>query len=236
MNSATPICAASSSTLDPSYKQNLAATVGLTGVSDAAFPTFTIPGYATLGNPAAVFRIQTPILDQQFLDSLSWSRGRHAFKFGAEYRAGANDEIRDRSSAGLFTISPLITSLPGVANTGNALASFLLGEVNAASVQVSDKIRTRAAYWAFYFQDDWRVDSDLTLNYGLRWEAELPRREVDNEMNSFDPIAINPVSGTPGVVTFAGVNGVPQRAFATDKNNFGPRFGFAYRIPGTKGT
>ena len=51
-------------------------------------------------------------------------------------------------------------------------------------------------------------------------------------MNSFDPPAINPVSGTPGVVTFAGVNGVPERAFATDTNNFGPRVGFAYRLPG----
>jgi Carboxypeptidase regulatory-like domain/TonB-dependent Receptor Plug Domain len=149
----------------PGFKENLAAAVGLMGVSDAAFPAFTIPGYATLGNPTAVFRFQTPIVDQQWLDSVSWSKGRHALKFGAEYRAGANDEIRDRSSAGNFTISPLMTSLPGVANTGNALASFLLGEVNSASVQVSDKIRTRAAYWAFYFQDDWRVNSDLTLNY-----------------------------------------------------------------------
>ena len=49
-------------------------------------------------------------------------------------------------------------------------------------------------------------------------------------MNSFDPIAINPVSGTPGVVTFAGVNGTPERAFATDLNNFGPRVGFAYQV------
>ena len=55
-------------------------------------------------------------------------------------------------------------------------------------------------------------------------------------MNSFDPTAINPVSGTPGVVTFAGVNGVPERAFATDTNNFGPRVGFAYRIPGKHDT
>ena len=70
----------------------------------------------------------------------------------------------------------------------------------------------------------------LTLNYGVRWEAELPRREVDNKMNSFDPLAINPVSGTPGVVTFAGVNGTPERAFATDWNNFGPRVGFAYQL------
>jgi hypothetical protein len=68
------------------------------------------------------------------------------------------------------------------------------------------------------------------LNYGLRWEAELPRREINNKMNSFDPLAINPVSGTPGVVTFAGKNGVSERAFATDTNNFGPRVGFAYQL------
>jgi hypothetical protein len=99
-------------------------------------------------------------------------------------------------------------------------------------VQVSDKIPSRAGYLAFYAQDDWRVSDRLTLNAGLRWEAELPREVVGNKMNSFDPTAINPVSGTPGVVTFAGVNGVPVRAFATDTNNFGPRVGFAYRMPG----
>jgi hypothetical protein len=220
----------------PGYKENLAAAIGLTGVSDAAFPAFTIPGYGTLGNPTAVFRFQTPIVDQQIQDSVAWTKGRHATKFGAEFRAGANDEIRDRGSAGNFTISPLITGLPGVSGTGNALASFLLGEVNAASILVSDKIRSRASYLAFFAQDDWRITNDLTLNFGLRWEAEFPRRTVDNTMNSFDPLAINPVSGTPGVVTFAGMNGTPERAFATDKNNFGPRFGFAYRVPGLKDT
>src|SRR5216684_4525525 len=49
-------------------------------------------------------------------------------------------------------------------------------------------------------------------------------------MNGFDPLAINPVSGTPGVVTFAGIDGTPERAFATDTNNFGPRAGFAYQL------
>jgi hypothetical protein len=220
----------------PGYGENLAGAIGLQGVSGAAFPAFTIPGYASLGNATAVFRFQTPILDRQILDSLSWNRGQHAWKFGMEFRAGANDEIRDRGSAGNFTISPLITDLPGVSGTGNALASFLLGEVSAASVQVSDKIPSRAGYLAFYAQDDWRVSSRLTLNAGLRWEAELPREVVGNKMNSFDPTAINPVSGTPGVVTFAGVNGVPVRAFATDTNNFGPRVGFAYRIPGRRET
>src|SRR5204862_4030413 len=112
-----------------------------------------IPGYATLGNPAAVYRFQTPIVDQQYLDSLSWSHGKHALKFGIEARFGANGEIRDRGSAGNFTLSPLITDQPGVAGTGNALASFLLGEVNARSIQASDKIPSRALYVALYVQD-----------------------------------------------------------------------------------
>jgi carboxypeptidase family protein len=213
----------------PGLGTNLAATIGLRGVTAQAFPAFTIPGYASLSS-ATVSRFQTPILDRQLLESLSWSKGRHAFKLGGEFRGGANDEIRDRGSSGSLTFTPLITSNLGAANTGNALASFMLGEVNGGSVQISDLIRSRASYWAFYVQDDWRVTSRLTLNYGLRWEAELPRHEVDNKMNSFDSLAINPVSGTPGVVTFAGRNGTPVRAFATDWNNFGPRVGFAYQL------
>src|SRR5450759_2280917 len=238
----------------PGFGDNFAAKIGLAGVSDAAFPAFTIPGYgvpagfvagnvtvpntgAALGNPSAVYRFQTPIVDRQVLESLSWFRGKHAWKFGAEYRAGANDEIRDRGSAGNFTISPLITDLPGFGSaSGNALASFLLGYVNAASIQVSDKIPSRASYMAFYAQDDWRVTGRLTINAGLRYEVEFPRYVVGNKMNSFDPSAINPVSGTPGVVTFAGRNGTPTRAFATDWNNAGPRLGFAWRIPGNRET
>jgi carboxypeptidase family protein len=212
----------------PGLGTNLAASIGLRGVSDQAFPAFIIPGYAGLSG-SAVARFQTPITDRQLLESLAWFPGKHAFKVGVELRAGANDEIRDRGSSGNLSFTPLITSNAGAPDTGNGLASFLLGEVNAAGVQVSDLIRTRAAYWALYAQDDWRVTDALTLNYGLRWEVELPRREIDNKMNSFDRLALNPVSNTPGVVTFAGSNGVPKRAFATDWNNFGPRFGFAYK-------
>ena len=230
----------------PGADGNFAAAIGLAGVSNAAFPAFTIPGYgisnaqtignsnAALGNATAVARFQTPILDQQILDSVSWQRGRHAIKFGGEYRWAGNDEIRDRSSAGNFTFSPLITGFNG--SGGNGLASFLLGQVNTAAIQVSDKIRSRASYMGLFIQDDWRITDRLTINAGLRWEVEFPRKEADNKMNSFDPLAINPVSGTPGVVTWAGVNGVPVRAFKTDFNNIGPRLGFAYRIPGKTDT
>jgi carboxypeptidase family protein/TonB-dependent receptor-like protein len=215
----------------PDLGTNLAGAIGLQGVTDQAFPSFTIPGYASLSS-AAVGRFQTPIVDTQILDSLTMTRGKHAYKFGGEFRAGANSEVRDRGSSGALTFSPLYTSGANLANSGNGLATFLLGAVNSGSVQISDQINTRAQYFALYAQDDWRVTDRLTVNYGLRYDVELPRREVNDKMNSFDPVAINPVSGTPGVVTFAAIS-APERAFATDWNNIGPRAGFAYQLGGS---
>src|SRR5206468_990493 len=127
----------------PGLDANFAGAIGLQGVTDQAFPAFTIPGYASLSS-AAVGRFQTPIVDTQILDSLSLTRGKHAYKFGGEFRAGANSEIRDRGSSGALTFSPLYTSGAGVANSGNGLATFLLGAVNSGSVQLSDQINTRA--------------------------------------------------------------------------------------------
>ena len=98
-----------------------------------------------------------------------------------------------------------------VPSGGAAFADFLLGNFNNSEGQVGAPIADfRSNYFALYAQDSWRLGSNVTMNYGLRWEAELPRREINDKMNSFDPTAINPVSGTPGVVTFAGVNGTPS--------------------------
>ncbi len=203
-------------------------------MSAAAFPIVTIAGFSTLG--ASPFRLQTPIKDTQVQDSASWYRGTHAFKFGIEYRRGFNRDDTDTSSSGSFGFTPLITAQPGVGNTGSAFASFLLGEVNSASIVRPDVISSHAAYWSWYVQDDWRISDRLTLNLGLRWEVEMPRTVDEDQMNSFDTQAINPVSGTPGVITFPGRNGVPRRAFDPDYNNFGPRFGFAWRVPSRRST
>ena len=171
----------------PGNGDNLAAAIGLTGVSDAAFPAFTIPGLRARSAipPRSSRASRRRSLDRQILDSLSWFRGKHALKFGAEFRARRQrPRSRDRGSSGNFTISPLITGLPGVSGTGNALASFLLGEVNAASIQISDKIPSRASYWALYAQDDWRITDRLTMNLGLRWEvgAAAPRGRQPDEL------------------------------------------------------
>ena len=166
------------------WDEDLAGAIGLQGVSATAFPNFAIPGYSALSAPPG--RIQTPIRDLQILEAINWFRGSHSVKAGFEYRRAGNNESRDRGSSGIFQFVPQFTSLPGVAGTGDGLASFLLGEANSANIQISDVIRTRAFYLAGYVQDDWRVTNRLTINLGIRWEAELPRRSIDDSQNSFD--------------------------------------------------
>lgn len=213
--------------------------IGLANVSSAAFPTIGINGYAPLGATgtinAAVARIQTPITDFQILEALSKFQGKHAIKGGLEYRRGYNREADDITSSGALTFTRQITDQPGVAGSGDAFASFLTGLANQASMQKLDSIPSHASYRAAYLQDDFRANDRLTLNLGLRWEMELPRYVDFNRMNAFDTTAVNPVSGTPGVVTFAGVGGVPRTAFDAHFANFAPRFGFAYKVPGFKG-
>lgn len=202
--------------------------LGLRGVSKAGFPIIGITGVTGLSG--APFRFSSPLLDYQIQNAVSWFRGKHAFKAGAEVRLGIFNDDTDTSSSGNFSFTPLLTALPNVANTGNAFATFLLGEANAASILRPDPVRSRSEYWGAYVQDDWRVTSTLTINIGLRWEGTTPRREDQNRFNAFDTKAINPVSNTPGVVTFAGQGNVPRTAWDFDANNFGPRAGLAWRL------
>lgn len=216
--------------------ENYASKLGLTGVDGSAFPTFNVSGYGLLGSQgvanSSILRVQTPIRDTQLQDAVSKFAGKHALKAGVEYRFGSNNESNNLSSSGNLVFNRLITDLPGASGTtGDAYASFLLGFANSASLSKTDTILSRASYWAAYFQDDYRVTSHLTVNAGLRWESELPRQVDGNKLNGFNPYAINPVSGTPGVVTFAGKNGEPETSFDPNYKNFAPRLGFAYSGP-----
>ena len=209
--------------------------LGLKGVPSGAFPTFGITGFAALGS-ANHERVQMPIRQQQYVSSWTWVRGNHVAKFGGEVRKSTNVDILRPSVAGNFGFGVQPTALEGTANTGSGLASLLAGFPNSFGVRATDPLDRYSYYLAGYAQDDWKIHRDLTLNLGLRWETDTPITDRNNRMNGFDMQAINPVSGTPGVVRFAGLDGWPTNPYETDWNNFGPRFGFAWKPFGSRKT
>lgn len=197
--------------------------IGLPGVDPDFFPLVNVTGYSNIGGDSNQERLQTPIVGIHFVDHVLLIRGNHSIKFGGEFRYGRNDDTNRNRPGGQFSFNDVAT--------GHALAALLLGWTQAARIDASMPIRSRMNSQGAFVQDDWRVTRNFTLNYGLRWDMDTPRFEAfDNRQNSFDRSAINPVSGTPGIVTFSGRNGLSKYAHNFDANNFGPRVGFAWRI------
>jgi outer membrane receptor protein involved in Fe transport len=201
--------------------------IGLNTFDTNYFPTVLLSGLEQLGSTTAVQqeRLQTPVNSNAYLDNFSWVRGRHQFKFGGEWRTSNNTDRYRPLGGGLFSFNNNGASTNTAAGS---LTNLLLGNVFASSINEYYPIHTVAASYGAFAQDDWKVTPRLTLNLGLRWDVDSPRKTDPNAQNSFDPTATNPVSGTPGVVTFSGANGVSAYAHKWDLNNFGPRVGFAW--------
>jgi hypothetical protein len=219
----------------PSVGGNWVSQIGIQGVKDFAFPQMNASGVTGLGSGAQE-RAQFPIEQYQIVNNLSWIRGRHAFKFGGEFRPSMNYETNKPTASGSFTFSPLGTGLPGTAASGLGMASLLTGFVQGFNTRETEVLDRYSHYIAWFAQDDWTISRDLTLNLGVRWETDTPITDRNQRMNMFDPHQINPVSGTPGVVKFAGVDGYRTTPYDTDMNNFGPRFGFAWKALGSNTT
>ncbi len=212
---------------DPLVPDNgIAGAVGLRGVNPSGMPTVSVTGYTGMGRGTQVRTFQH-FYPQQFVESLSWFRGKHTVKFGGEARISGQRDLRGNTPFGSFGFNDVATG------RGFGMAALLMGWANTAEVFVTGA-HARTNYYGFYVQDDWRVAPRLTLNVGLRYDVEQPRWEKSNGQNGFDPFTINPVSNTPGVLTFSGRNGLSKYAHRWDKNNIAPRFGFAYRLPGEK--
>ncbi len=208
--------------------------LGLTGVSDDFFPRIEPAGYAFLGS-AAQDRIQSPTRQVQLVESLSWVRGRQSIKIGGEIRPSFNRDVNRPTVSGRYVFSRGFSGLPGNTLTGNGFATLLLGTPTNFTTQETDVLDRRSWYHAWFAQSDWTVSRSLTVNLGVRWEVDTPLSDTNNLINGFDPIAINPVSGTPGVVRFLGQKGFHQ-PYGADWNNFGPRVGFAWRPFGLQKT
>jgi Carboxypeptidase regulatory-like domain/TonB dependent receptor len=210
--------------------------IGLNTFDNSYFPTVNMSGLeglgstgqlanAAMGNSALQERLQTPVNSNAYVDNFSWVHRTHQFKFGGEVRTSNNTDRYRPFGGGDFTFNNDGASSNVAAGT---VANLLLGNVYTASVNEYYTIHSIADAYGLYAQDDWKVTPRLTLNLGLRWDLDSPRKTNPNAQNSFDPTAINPVSGTPGVVTFSGINGQSVYAHNWDLHNWGPRLGFAW--------
>jgi hypothetical protein len=214
---------------------NYPSKLGLRGVPDDAFPRIAPAGFAAVGATQQERR-QYPIRQQQYLDNYSLSRGRHALKLGFELRKSFNQDVLRSQVSGSFSFSTQPTGLPGNTTTGNGLASMLIGFVTSFSELQTEPLLRHSYYLGAFVQDNWTLSPNSTLNFGMRWETDTPMIDENNRMNSFDPVQINPVSGTPGVVKFVGLNGYRTSPYAAHWKNFGPRFGFAWKPCGSTKT
>jgi TonB dependent receptor len=166
-------------------------------------------------------------------NSLSWSKGRHFMKFGADLRGNQLNTRPLGNRAGTFNFTAAQTGIPGVNFVGHSFASFLLGGVNNANVGVPLGLAGRTFYYAGYAQDDFKVTPTLTLQLGLRYEYQPPAIEQHDRTSDFDLTVTDPLTGMNGAVVFAGdgPGRTGRRTFVeSDKTNFSPRLGAAWAI------
>ena len=159
-----------------------------------------------------------------YVDNVTFTSGRHTWKFGGDVRRRRITDYGVNRGSGRFDFTAAFTNQPGQGNTGNTMASFLLGYPSRTEKDwLLVWIGMRGLESGLYFADDYRVTRKLTLNLGLRWEYYSPYTELANRWSNFDPnTATNLLAGRDGVDRRANI----QRDF----RDWAPRFGFAYQV------
>jgi hypothetical protein len=181
-------------------------------------PTFAPNGFQQLGSPTSTAsNFNTGV--SEVADSLTWLKGRHTVKTGLDWRWERLNVIQPPWPTGTFTFSTVGSDLPGVTNTGNPFASFLLGQVQTFAIDFQKtEIQERAHFQEYFIQDDWKVSDRLTINPGLRYTLNFPSTEINGQTAVFNLLTQQ--------LEYPGTD--PVRPLK--KNNFGPRLGAVYRV------
>jgi hypothetical protein len=207
--------------------------IGLTGVANTTFPCFKFTGdpYQEALNNCGDSEFADNVY--QLNDSVSWVKGKHNFKFGGEVRMLQFNVRRLTQSSGEFDFNAQETG-NGIGGNGEPVASALFGLVNTSTLNYGAKKGVRYKNFSFYGQDTYKLTTRLTLNYGLRYDLNLPATEAQNRFSMVDPTLPNPgADNILGAYTYfgsgTGRNGRkrPQDVY---RKAFGPRLGFAYSI------
>ena len=193
-----------------------------------------------------------------FRDDLSWTHGNHNFKFGGYVLITHKNQDIFGNTNGNFSFNGSFT--------GNAFSDFLLGYASGYSeLDIQDAVHIRTTNIALYGVDNWRVNNNLTLNLGLRWEGVPHAYDLNGRLSNFLPGMYDPVQApqfnadgslnpngpgfttVPGIalsdvpfylngIGLAGQNGVPEGLVKNHWRSFAPRVGFAYDVAGNQKT
>ena len=163
----------------------------------------------------------------QVTDNFSKIVRTHTFTVGGQFRYNQLVEY-NLGSNGSFSFDG--------SETGVDFADFLIGAPTSYSQGQGYPSYGRSRYIGLFAQDSWRARSNLTLNYGLRWDVSRPWSELHNEIETLVPGLQSQVfPGSPVGWVFPGDPGVPTTLAPTKYNNFAPRLGIAYSPSATSG-
>lgn len=222
----------------------------ITAINNFEFPNFSFSGNTNVSNlgQATFTTLKNRPYSHILRGDVTKIMGKHTLKFGGDWSKQFLNFTQLGAPDGQFafgaSFSQQVVNAAAVATQGNGFATFLLGlpNNNTNDLAHSFDAATSGSYFGFYFQDDWKVTSKLTLNIGLRYDVDIPRTERYNRLSYFDIDAPSPIAGKvssalcpacsnlKGAMQFVGQGGSKygRHQTPTDLNDFGPRFGFAY--------
>jgi hypothetical protein len=212
---------------------------GVTTSVNFGAPAILVDGFNQIGGNVGWPLLTTPNQTFQWVDNVSYTRGKHTFRFGGEFRHGSTDNTRDRYGKGRVRFaggelsalcgcyggtdsSPLedfIAGLPRGAVTGKTGGRIFVGN--------SHRDVTIKSFGAF-LQDDWRVTPRLTLNLGIRYDLSTVIKESGGRLANFNPLDSSGNFSTTDAIGIQQVGHGISSPYNGDHNNFAPRLGMSY--------
>jgi hypothetical protein len=184
----------------------------------------------------------------QYADTLSWIKGRHALKFGVDFKTYQQNQLFDFINNGYIgfdgsgTENGLVSKvIPGLPSDMNDFANGYSSDFEQSN---SGRQGYRDKFFHVFAQDDWKIRRNVTLNLGLRWEYDAPLTELNNQIVAFRPGQVTtqykqaPIPGVDHPVTppvgmlYYGDPGITRSSYQRDLNNFAPRIGMAWDVRG----
>ena len=153
----------------PTLGQDFPALLGIPGVPQDNFPRINITGFSSIGNDRSRPALAR-VTSFQLLDNVTIIKGKHYLKVGFDFRRSYSNNYNPTNASGEFSFGPLQTGISTNNRTGNAFASFVLGQ--GSGFQLLPGVSSYLSFPSndFYVQDDIKISPRLTLNLGARYE------------------------------------------------------------------